>query len=130
MWGDSMSVRWKYAVAFICLLLIEIIIALYVDDLWVRPYIGDVLVVILLYTLIRSFTEKPKRYLPIYLFLFASGIELLQYFKWVTFLGLQENHVLATIMGTTFDIKDIGCYAIGTLLLMVWEKYRSSKRVQ
>lgn len=126
--GDIMKFQWKYGVAFITLLVAEVLIALFfIHDTFIRPYIGDILVVILMYTLIRSFTEKPTRYLPIYLFLFAGGVELLQYFKWVEILGLHKNQVMGIIMGTTFDMKDIGCYFIATILLLIWESSQSKK---
>ena len=43
--------RIGYAIATVILLLTEVLIALYVHDAFVRPYIGDVLVVIVIYTL-------------------------------------------------------------------------------
>ncbi|WP_092559518.1 hypothetical protein [Anaeromicropila populeti] len=46
--------REKYLIAFMGLLGIEVLIARYVHDTVIRPYIGDVLVVIVLYCLVRS----------------------------------------------------------------------------
>ena len=43
--------RIGYAIATVILLLIEVLIAVYVHDAFVRPYIGDVLVVVVIYTL-------------------------------------------------------------------------------
>ncbi len=123
-----MKFQWKYGVTFITLLVAEVLIALFVHDKIVRPYIGDILVVILMYTLIRSFIEKPTRYLPIYLFIFSGGVELLQYFKLIEILGLHKNRFIATIMGTTFDMKDIGCYFIATILLVIWENIQTKKQ--
>jgi len=31
------------------------------------------------------------------------------------------------IFGTSFDIKDILCYLIGTIILFVWEKFEKRK---
>lgn len=45
--------RW-YALAFGLLLLLEALIAVFVHDRFVRPYLGDVLVVVLLYCLARA----------------------------------------------------------------------------
>ena len=42
--------RIGYAIATVILLLIEVLIAIYVHDAFVRPYIGDVLVVIVIQT--------------------------------------------------------------------------------
>ena len=50
--------RIGYAIATVILLLIEVLIALYVHDAFVRPYIGDVLVVVVIYTFIRIFVPE------------------------------------------------------------------------
>lgn len=46
--------RIGYAIATVILLLTEVLIALYVHDAFVRPYIGDVLVVIVIYYVYKN----------------------------------------------------------------------------
>ncbi|TYQ16429.1 UNVERIFIED_CONTAM: uncharacterized protein DUF2809 [Acetivibrio alkalicellulosi] len=118
-----MKINKRYLIIFFILLIIEIIIALFVRDKIIRPYVGDILVVILIYTLIRTFAKKTIKFLPIYIFIFALTVELLQYFNIVEVLNLQSNKVLSTIIGTTFDVKDILCYFIGTVIIIIWEKF-------
>ncbi|QNU65470.1 DUF2809 domain-containing protein [Ruminiclostridium herbifermentans] len=118
-----MKINKKYLFAFICLLIIEIIIALFVHDKIIRPYFGDFLVVILLYTMIRAFIGKPIKHLPLYIFLFAFVVEMAQYFRIIDILNLRDNKFAATIMGTSFDIKDILCYLAGTIALIIWERW-------
>ena len=48
--------RWRYFVIFLLLLIIEVLIALYVHDDFIRPYIGDVLV-IFTFLAIRAINE-------------------------------------------------------------------------
>ena len=56
-----MKKRYIYAIASVILLIIEILIGLYAHG-WIRNYLGDVLVVILLYTLFRTvLPEWPER---------------------------------------------------------------------
>jgi len=116
-----MKINIKYIIAFLILLTIEIFIGLFVRDTIIRPYIGDILVVILLYTLVKGIVGKSIKFLPIYLFVFASVVELAQYFHIADILQLQDNRLISTIIGSSFDIKDIFCYLAGTLLLIVWE---------
>ena len=52
--------------------LIEVLIAIYVHDAFVRPYIGDVLVVVVIYTFIRIFVPERCKLLPLYVFIFAA----------------------------------------------------------
>ena len=64
------------------------------------------------------------RILPLYVFLFAVGIEILQYFQLVQLLGLEGNKILRILLGSVFDVMDILCYAIGCVALMGYEGVR------
>jgi hypothetical protein len=112
----------KYILNFIILLIVEIIIALFIHDAVIRPYIGDILVVILIYCLVRGFIAKPIKHLHIYIFLFAAAVELVQYFRIVELLNLQNNKAASIMIGTSFDIKDILCYFAASLILVIWER--------
>ena len=116
-----------YALTTIIIILIEVLIALFVKDNFIRPYVGDMLVVVLIYTFLKIFfTEKP-RILPLYVFIFAAAVELMQGVHIVELLGLQDNLFFTILIGTTFDIKDIICYAVGCLLCGVWEVWKWKK---
>ena len=54
--------RLGYAALCAVLLGVEIVIALYVRDAFVRPYVGDVLVVILIACFIRIFVPVGLQY--------------------------------------------------------------------
>ncbi len=119
-----MSTRKKrivYLVATVVLFIVELLIALFVHDDFIRPYVGDVLVVVLLYTFVRIFIPEGVRLLPLWIFLFAAGVEVLQYFRLAEVLGLSDNRVLSVIIGSVFDWKDIVCYGVGCGMLGVYE---------
>ncbi|KLE16535.1 DUF2809 domain-containing protein [Clostridium sp. C8] len=116
-----MRINKKYIISFLILFIIEALIALFVHDNFIRPYIGDILVIILMYTFIRGVIDKKIKILPIYLFLFALFVEVMQYFKVIELLNLENNKVASIIMGTSFDIKDILCYFIGSMILIIYE---------
>lgn len=103
---------------FIFLFLIEIFIVVYVQDNFVRPYLGDVLVVALIYFFIRIIIPERVRFLSIYIYLFAVFIELMQYINFVNILGLGNNRFARVIIGSTFDWMDILCYGMGAVLLL------------
>lgn len=109
-----------YILSFGMILLVEIFIAVYVHDNFIRPYIGDVLVVILIYCFMRIFLP-PYRFLPLGVFLFAEIVEFAQFFNFVEMLGLQNNRILSVALGSTFDLADLLCYAIGGLLVYIWQ---------
>ncbi len=119
----------NYLLAFIIILITEIIIAIFVKDTIIRPFVGDILVIILMYTFIRGTIQKNIKLLPLYLFLFATMVEIAQYFRIVEILNLQDNKFISIIIGTTFDKKDILCYFIATVILFIWEKIEKNKDI-
>lgn len=116
-----MNKRLGYIIATVALLLVEVLIALFVHDNFVRPYIGDVLVVVVVYTFIRIFIPDKCRLLPLYVFIFAALVELLQLFHLVDLLGLGDNRFFRVLIGSVFDFKDIVCYGVGCILLGAYE---------
>ena len=123
-----MKKRILYAVASLFLLLIEVIIALYVHDDFIRPYVGDMLVVIVIYTFIRIIVPEKCKIIPLLIFIFAAGVELLQLANIVEILGVEGNKFLKILIGSVFDIKDIVCYAVGCVILCMYEWIRERKR--
>ena len=101
-----MKKRIFYIISFLVIFCIEVLIALYVCDNFVRPYIGDVLVVVLVYSFVRIFLPTGIPRMPFYVFLFACFIEVMQYFQLVETLGI-TNRAAKIILGSTFDWKDI-----------------------
>lgn len=118
---DNLKRRIGYAAAMVLLIITEVMIALYVHDDFVRPYVGDVLVVIAVYCAVRIFIPVKCKLMPLYVFIFAGGVELLQYFDLVGKLGLENNAFLKTLLGSVFDVKDIVCYAVGCIALGIYE---------
>jgi hypothetical protein len=114
--------RWRYFYITVFLFFLEIFIASQVHDSFIRPYIGDMLVVVLLYTCCRTFLTFPKSIIAIAVFVFACSIECLQYFRIVEVLGLQHNQLATTVVGTTYSITDVAMYLIGTILAYTADK--------
>lgn len=115
-----MNIKYRYLGLFTILLMLEIYIGLYVHDNIIRPFVGDALVVGVIYFFIRSFMNK-RKFLFIYVFLFACFIEVGQYFNLVSLLHLENYKVARIIIGSTFDLNDIFCYFIGTIFIFVYE---------
>ena len=111
----------KYFYLTVLFFLIEVYIAIFINDQLIRPFVGDVLVVILIYCFVKSFWKIRSNLAAISVFGFACAIEGLQYLNLVDRLGLSQNKLLATILGTTFDWKDIFAYALGTVIILVVE---------
>lgn len=110
-----------YCGAFAALLAAEVLIALFVRDAFVRPYLGDVLVIVLLYCLGRGPMGLRGRWLVPAVTALGALAEGLQYFRLADRLGLGEGSVLRVILGSTFDWADVLCYLAGGALLACWE---------
>jgi Protein of unknown function (DUF2809) len=100
----------------------EVLIALYVKDSFVRPYVGDYLVVMLIYCAARTFIKASPVKMAIAVLLFAYLVEVLQYFRIVDRLGLSGNLVAKTVIGYGFEWLDMLAYTLGviTILLVEW----------
>ena len=102
---------------------IEVLIALFVRDRFVRPYFGDVLVVILIYCSIRSFFKLPTLALSLGVLAFSFTIEFLQYLHIVHILGLEKSAIARTVIGTSFAWNDILAYIAGIAIVLLVEGY-------
>ncbi|MEL6935319.1 MAG: DUF2809 domain-containing protein [Cyanobacteria bacterium J06633_23] len=106
----------------VLLLITEIYIAVFVKDDFVRPYMGDFLVVILIYTVVRAFFKYSIINTAIGVLLFSFLVEILQYFKIVEILGLGSSQLARTIIGTTFVWEDFIAYTLGIITVLSAEQ--------
>jgi hypothetical protein len=109
-----------YLLLSLLLLIIEILIAVYLNDWLIRPYGGDFLVVILLYCLFRSFLDIPVTRTAIVVLLISYLVETSQYFHLADKLGIQ-SHVLRVLMGSYFTWTDILSYTLGIIFVLLLE---------
>lgn len=122
--------HWKYFLLTIILLGIEVFIALFINDRIIRPHIGDLLVVILIYCFVKSFLNISVWTAAISVLIFSYLVEILQYFEVVKLLGLAHSHSARVIIGTTFNWIDILAYTLGIVVVLFIENrcYLAFKR--
>jgi len=118
----------KYLLITIVIFLVEVLIATKLKDIFfVRAYLGDVIVVMLLYTFIKSFfriTDNEKLILGI--LIFSCLVEFAQYFNIAEKLGFQPGSLMYIIIGNSFSWIDILCYTVGCLLLFLFVKFQKN----
>ena len=107
---------------------IELMIALFVKDRFIRPYLGDVLVVILLYCFLKSFLKISVAVAALSVLLFAFSIEFLQFLDIVEKLHLEKSKVARTVIGTSFSWIDLLTYVLGIAIVIIAEKYLFKKQ--
>ncbi|MBQ4645638.1 MAG: DUF2809 domain-containing protein [Clostridia bacterium] len=115
------KLRVIYGVLFLLILIIEILIALFVRDSFVRPYIGDMLVTVLICSFARFLIPERIKLMPIFVLIFSTLVEIGQYFDFVKIMGLDDNAFISTLFGRTFSVADLICYAIGCVVFTIFD---------
>ena len=106
----------RHALLTLLLFGIELLIGTLLDDGFIRPFVGDVLVVMLIYCLIRTWLRLPAIPLALGVLLFATLVETGQYFHLADRLGVGHIPLARILIGSTFDPKDLLAYLAGTLI--------------
>jgi len=107
----------------VLIFLIEILIATKLKDIFfVRAYLGDVFVVMLMYYFIKAFFDFNSTKLIVGIFIFSCLIEFAQYFHFGELMGFKDNRVMTIILGNSFSWGDILCYFVGCLILFLLSK--------
>ncbi len=109
----------KYFLLTVVLFFIEVLIATKLKHIFfIRAYLGDVIVVMLLYALVKSFvTVNSNQKLISGIFIFSCLVEIAQYFNIAEILGFRKGSIMYIVVGNSFSWIDILCYAVGCLLL-------------
>lgn len=110
----------------IAIFLVEVLIATKLKDwFFVRAYLGDVFVVMLMYYFIKAFLEINSTKLIVGIFIFSCLIEFAQYFHFAELLGFKDNRLMMIVLGNSFSWIDIFCYLAGCVILFVITKIKS-----
>jgi len=113
----------RYFGIFWLVLVTEIAIAIFYFHRFIRGFVGDVLVIPLMYTFLRTFFELDLKKTLLALVLFAFGIEIIQYFEVLETLEV-TNKLIKTVLGTAFELTDLLAYMIGAVLVYIIELNR------
>ncbi len=113
---DIMKKRIYAVCGFVALLVVEIIIGMFFGG-FIRAYVGDMLIIPLIYCFVRIFYTHDNKFLPLAVGGLGILAEILQYFDICGLLGIDKGSLLGIIIGSTADIKDILCYIAGIILI-------------
>lgn len=114
--------RMLFLIIAFLLIIIEFIIGIFVHDRFIRPFGGDIIVVVILYALVRSVFIKSTQPIAAYVFIFAFAYEFTQKIPLVDLLGISSRFMRA-LMGTSFSWIDILCYLAGCSLCLGHDIY-------
>ncbi|WP_341227877.1 DUF2809 domain-containing protein [uncultured Arcticibacterium sp.] len=119
--------RLNYFLLFVTILLVEVFIALYVHDSFIRPFFGDFLASIFVYLGLKSIFSMPVKAAAIFSLLLSYLVETLQYFNFLESSGLHSNKFFRIVLGTSFAWEDILAYTLGIGLVLLVENYTKLK---
>ena len=107
--------------------LIEIAIAKYVTG-WIRSYLGDVLVIMLIYSAVMTIIKLNKKVVVLLTLILAFAIEFSQYFKLAELLGFEKGSIAYIVLGNTFSVEDLICYLVGGFVILIIESMNFRKK--
>jgi len=111
----------KFLFIFVAIFIVEVLIAKYLHDPYIRPFGGDVLVVVLIYAFLRVFLKTNNKKLALGVLIFSFLIECLQGLHYVNWFGLQDNKFWSIVLGTYFTVYDLLAYFVGYLICLLFK---------
>jgi hypothetical protein len=125
--GSVPTRRTSYAVAALIVFGVEVVIALFVHDGFVRPLVGDALVVGLIYLGLKA--VSPLHVLPAIAIALtiAFAVECAQGFDVIDAMGLRDNAFARVVIGSSFDPRDFVAYAAGGMGVLLIEAIRKTR---
>lgn len=123
-----MRLRTKHLLIALLVFVIEILVAtVFADVRFIRSFLSDFLVVILLYHLIKAFRDDEPLALAVAVFAFSCLVEATQYYHLSDALGLRRDSLLSVLMGTSFSWIDIIMYFLGCCTSYIFDSRILSK---
>ncbi|MDG2530001.1 DUF2809 domain-containing protein [Caulobacter endophyticus] len=119
-----MRIRSGHLAIAIALFVIEVVIALFVRDAFVRPYLGDVLATAMVYFAVRGLTSRGRGAAAAAAFGLGAAIEIGQALHVLDLVGLGGSRWARVVFGGVFDLKDLACYAAGVGLAVLLDRRR------
>ena len=113
----------KYFLIFISIFIVEVSIALFIKDNFIRPYFGDFLVIFLVYYFLLSFINVDKNKIALGVLVFAFTVEIIQYFQVLSYFNLEKNRILRIVAGNTFSFEDLIIYTLAFLTIILFNRY-------
>jgi len=103
------------------LLLVEILIARFAHDGFVRPYAGDFLATIFLYCLLKSVWPASAWQVALAALLVSYAIEGAQLAHLLQWLGWQHSRMARLLLGSQFEWGDMLAYTLAAALVLLVE---------
>ncbi len=103
--------------SILCFAACALIVIFLNDNRFIRGFVGDIIVISLIYFLIKAFYDFNSLKLVAFTLALAYITEFSQYLRLAYFLGLEHNTIARIVIGSVFDPYDLIAYTIGAFLV-------------
>ena len=100
-------------ITMFCFVICLMIVKFLDNHQFIRGFIGDVVITILIYSFIKIFIKIDSLKLSVLVLLFSFTVEYMQYLRLINHIGLGDSKIAKIIIGSTFDFRDLIAYVIG-----------------
>jgi hypothetical protein len=118
------NIKIKYLIICCSILIIEITIALFINDQFIRPIFGDYLASILVFYVLATFLKTELNKIAILSLLISYIIEFLQYIHILELLHLDKIKILNILLGNSFSWTDMLAYTLGIMTVVLIHNYK------
>lgn len=87
------------------------------DNRFIRGFVVDIIIILLIYFLIKAFYDFNSLKLVTFTLALSYITEFSQYLQLAHLLGLEHNPIARLVIGSVFDPYDLIAYTIGAFLV-------------
>jgi hypothetical protein len=122
------NIKIKYLIVSCVVLIIEITIALFVNDQFIRPIFGDYLASIQVFYLLATFLKTDLNKIAILSLLISYTIEFLQLLHILELLHLDKIKILNVLLGNSFSWTDMLANTLGIMTVVLIHNYKKKAK--
>ncbi|MFT4661326.1 MAG: hypothetical protein ACI8XB_001601 [Patiriisocius sp.] len=112
-----------YFFAGVGLLLMGLVIVKFFNNSFSRPTLGDYLVVLFQYCVLRVAGNWSIIRCALIVLFFSYVIEILQFFNILDLIGIKQSLATDITLGSTFDWFDMLAYTVAFITILLVERY-------
>jgi Protein of unknown function (DUF2809) len=121
------NIKLSYLIIGLVILIVEITIAVYAKDGFIRPILGDYLAAILVFYLLATILKTSENKIALLALSISYLIEGLQYLNILKLLNLEQHKLLRIVFGTSFSWMDMLAYTLGITTVLLIHNYKKNK---
>lgn len=124
-----MKIRAPYLLAAFFLVAVEVFIAAFVHDGFVRPYLGDTIATILVYVVLMVFPAVTSNWAIMGALVVSFLVEWMQFIHMLEYVGMENNKMAVLFFGSAASWEDVVAYSIGGVMVYLFTQKETLKKL-